>query len=339
MKLSRLSMQNENLGEHIAQHYLSFHRFLAEFGINAYKINPLPADCSARRYYRIVSELGSHILMDSSKDHSLGAFIYIASVLRKNGLRPPAILKTDLKKGYLLIEDFGNAVLTKYLLAQPELEMPCYELCTEALIKLTKIETTDLQITHYNAELLNDEVRLFSEWYLKYNIPPISYPSAQDELELIFNSLYETLNNLPQVLTLRDFMADNLMIIENATGIDKLGILDFQSAVLGNCAYDLLSLLEDARRDVPPLVVQKCKKLFCSELGLNAKAFEDSYTLLSLQRNLKIIGIFHRRNLKDQEPRYLDYLPRVWQFVKASLEKDIAAPLKNWFDKHGIFIK
>ncbi|MDF3047172.1 MAG: putative phosphotransferase [Candidatus Midichloriaceae bacterium] len=332
-------MQNEHLGEHVPQHYLSFHRFLAEFGINAYKITPLPADCSARRYYRIASELGSHILMDSSKDPSLGAFIYIASLLKRNGLRTPAILKTDLKKGYLLIEDFGNAVLTKYLISQPELEMPCYELCTKALIKLAKIETCDLQIPPYDPKRLNEGVRVFSEWYLQHNIDSASYPSARDELELIFTSLYKILHNLPKVLSLRDFMADNLMIIENAAGLEKLGILDFQDAVLVNCTYDLLSLLEDARRDVSPTVVQKCKQLFCSELGLNAQEFEDSYTLLSLQRNLRIIGTFHRRNIRDNEPRYLDYLPRVWQFVKASLEKDIAAPFKNWFDKHGISIK
>lgn len=332
-------MQNENLGEQASHKYLSFHRFLADFGIESYKLNPLPADCSARRYYRVISDLGTHILMDSSEDPSIRSFLYIASVLENAGLRPPKIFKSDLKTGYLLIEDFGNKLLTQGLVENPEHEASYYELCTHALTKIAKLETAKLQIPIYCPNLLNEELRVFSDWYVKYNTEPVIYPSARDELESTFNGLYGQLTKLPQVLTLRDFMADNLMILDGNIGFERLGILDFQSAVLGNCVYDLVSLLEDARRDVSPNVVAKCKAAFCVDMDLDLKTFEDSYTILGLQRNLKIVGIFHRRHINDGEPRYLDYLPRVWQFIKAGLEKDVARPLKHWFDKHGVFIK
>lgn len=339
MKLSQLSMQNENLGEQVSHKYLSFHRFLAEFGIDSYKLNPLPADCSARRYYRVISELGNHILMDSSEDPSIGSFLYVASVLEAAGLRPPKIFKSDLKTGYLLIEDFGNTLLTQGLIVNPAQESSYYELCTHVLTKLATLETNQLQLPNYCHNMLNEELRIFSDWYVKYNTEPVVYPSARDELELIFNGLYSQLAALPQVLTLRDFMADNLMILEDNIGFERLGLLDFQSAVIGNCTYDLVSLLEDARRDVSPSVIAKCKAAFCINMNLDPKTFEDSYTILSLQRNLKIIGIFHRRHIKDGEAKYLDNLPRVWQFIKFALEKDIARPLKHWFDKHGVFIK
>ncbi len=339
MKLSQLSMQNEELGELGTHKYLSFHRFLAEFGIDSYKLNPIQADCSARRYYRVVSDQGTHILMDSSKDRSIGSFLYIASVLKKNGLRSPEILKSNLNTGYLLTEDFGSTQLTQNLISNPHHESPLYELCTEALIKLSEIETANLQVLPYSHKLLNKELHLFSEWYLKYNVEPVVYPSVRDELGLVFDKLYSHLPKLPQVLTLRDFMADNLMVLDHSHSLESLGILDFQDAVVGNCAYDLVSLLEDARRDVSQSVVDNCKASFCKTLKLNLKDFNDSYTILGLQRNLKIIGIFHRRHIRDAEPKYLDYLPRVWQFIKTGLEQDIARPLKTWFDKHGVFIK
>ncbi len=332
-------MQSEDLGERGSHKYLSFHRFLSSFGIESYKLNPLPADCSLRRYYRVTSDLGNHILMDSSEDPSIGSFVYIASILEDVGLRPPKIFKSDLKSGYLLIEDFGNTLLSQGLAAAPQHESSYYELCVHALTKVANLETTSFQVPKYCPSTLNSELDMFSNWYVKYNVNPDIYESARQELEEIFNALYEHLAELPHVLTLRDFMADNLMMLEGKLGFASLGILDFQSAVIGNCTYDLVSLLEDARRDVSPDVVAKCKASFCANMKLDPKAFDDSYTILGLQRNLKIIGIFHKRHIKDSESRYLDYLPRVWQFIEAGLEKDIAYPLKQWFDKHGLFIK
>jgi aminoglycoside/choline kinase family phosphotransferase len=332
-------MQNKELAEKDTHKYLSFHRFLDDYGIDSYKMSPLQADCSNRRYYRVVSDQGTHILMDSSRDASIGSFLYIGSVLRDNGLRAPEIFKYDPSAGYLLTEDFGNTQLTQSLIVNPENELLLYELCTKALIKLSEVKTADLRIPQYSHKLLNKELHIFNDWYVKYNIEPMLYQSAYDELESIFNELYHQLTKLPQVLILRDFMADNLMVLDSSSNLENLGIIDFQDAVIGNCAYDLVSLLEDARRDVSPAVASTCKDYFCKTLDLNIKDFDDSYTILGLHRNLKIIGIFNRRSIRDSEHRYLEYMPRVWKFIRAALETGVARPLKNWFDKYGVPIK
>lgn len=332
-------MLSENHFDYTSKKYLSYHHFLTSFGIDLYKIDPLKSDCSTRRYYRIFSDLGSHILMDSSEDPSITAFISMGNILKKYNLKSPQIFATDLQAGYLLIEDFGNYSLTKYLQSNLAEEEKLYRSCTKVLIEIAQASAPDHQIPNYDIKLLNNELEVFCHWYLKQRVDPKTFTKAHVELIEIFGNLFKSLSLLPQVLTLRDFMADNIMVIENEVGLNKIGLIDFQDAAIGACVYDLVSLLEDARRDVSSRVTEKCKSMFRKSLKLPPDHFESGYAILGLQRNLKIVGIFHRMNLRDNKPSYLGYLPRVWKHILNALSNDIAHPLKQWFCKYDVYNK
>lgn len=337
MKSSLSFLQNNELYDINTQKFLMIHRFLEESGRTNFKLDIIPADCSKRQYYRVFTASDSYILMDATEDlKSIPPFVKVCDNLIGVGVRAPEIYHADLQLGMLLLEDFGDLSLTKALRKSPEMEMEYYMECIE-ILKTLYNTTHDFNIPEYDDALLDNELMVFVDWYLQHNVDSSKFHHARDELFNIFHKLYRELGDLNSAPCLRDFMADNIFVTEgNALG--RIGVIDFQDAVTGSPAYDLVSLLEDARRDVSEDVVSYCKAMYRSDLGLNENHFEKSYAILSLQRNLKIVGIFHRRNLRDGEPRYLDYLPRVWDFIRVSLKEDVAAPLATWFEKYGVVI-
>lgn len=335
MKSSLSLAQNKEIYEVETYKYLMIHRFLEDAGKTQYRLERIPNDCSKRVYYRVFTTSTSYILMDSTEDlQSVQPFAKVCVSLLNIGINAPEVYHADLDSGLMLLEDFGQTSLTKALIKNPELEMPHYIECIEILKKLYNTHS-NFNISDYTQELLDSELNVFVEWYLKYNVSNSKFIEARDELFNIFHKLYRELVGFNSVPCLRDFMADNIFVTHgNPKGM--LGVIDFQDAVLGSPAYDLVSLLEDARRDVNPDVVSFCKAMYRSALGLDEELFQKHYTILSLQRNLKIVGIFHRRNLRDGEPRYLDYLPRVWKFIFASMSEDIGLPISKWFEKYAV---
>lgn len=335
MKSSLLLAQNKEMYEVETSKYLMIHRFLEDAGKTQYRLELLPNDCSKRVYYRVFTASTSYILMDSTEDlQSVQPFAKVCISLLNIGINAPEVYHADLDYGLMLMEDFGQLSLTKALVKNPEMEMQYYIECVEILKKLYNTHN-NFYAPDYTAELLDTELNVFVEWYLKHNVNPSKFIEARDELFNIFHKLYRELVGFNLIPCLRDFMADNTFVTPgNPKG--NLGVIDFQDAVLGSPAYDLVSLLEDARRDVNPDVVSFCKAMYRSALGLDEALFHKHYTILSLQRNLKIVGIFHRRNLRDGEPRYLDYLPRVWKFIFASMLEDVASPISKWFEKYAV---
>lgn len=312
--------------------------FLNEVGLRNYKLEAIEGDASKRKYYRILTLKESFILMDSSlAKENIEPFIKIASFLKNQNLSAPLILSSDLENSLLLLEDFGNNSFTKFLSNYPSQEEELYKLAVDTLITLYHANI-DLELPKHNDSELNLELEhTFVQWYLRYKLSSSVYKKAVIELFTILSKLYNHLSSLRPVVVLKDYMADNLMFIKDRKGIQKVGLLDFQDAVIGSPAYDIASLLEDARREVSDYIANMSIKRFVSQIeSISHQEFNNAYAVNSIQKNLRIIGVFHRLHLRDKKPKYLNFLPRMWKYVNRNLEYPQLSELKNWFRKYGI---
>lgn len=312
--------------------------FLTEIcSFENFEITPIKGDASPRSYYRIFNDGKSYILMDSELEQSsFIPFINIDKIILENKLSAPRIIFKDEKDYLLLLEDFGQLSVTKYLLLNPNEERRIYDLITDNLIQMVNFKG-DLKLPEYNDSLLFKELGVFTEWFLKNKCNDSLFKIAEEELFEEFSKLFSHLKRQKSVFCHRDFMADNLMFIEDKEGIESIGIIDFQDAVLGCPAYDLVSLLEDARRNISPDIAKDCKSKFVSNcFSQDSELFNLNYSILSLQRNLKIVGVFHRLNSRDGKKHYLNYLPRVWGYINDQLKNPLMYPILNWFERYEI---
>jgi hypothetical protein len=298
--------------------------FLTKNNITNFSIKKIAGDASFRSYYRIFFSDKTLILMFAPPNfEDTKPFVKIAEILIKNKLNSPKILAIDEDKGFILLSDFGDETYTKKLvnLSDQDLtktEFEIYQKAIDAIIEVQKIKDLSA-IPIYNNAVLFREVMLFVDWYLKMKNIFLTFEEVRIFKKLFFE-LFDQLNKNNKVLVLRDFHADNLMILPD----NSVGLLDFQDALIGSDAYDLVSLIEDARRDIDEKNREKLiqyfidKNLSNSDSGSNfdADLFIKDYSILSLQRNLKILGIFARLAIRDKKTSYLNYLPRVANFVE-----------------------
>ncbi len=320
--------------------YDVIHEFIINAGFEQFRIESIPGDASKRLYYRVYTLTKSLILMDASADiGSMQPFLNVDNLLLTTGIRAPIVIASDVSKGLLLLEDLGGWSFTRYLVKSPEKEMELYTSAVDVLLRFHSIGDS-LQLPKQSVFILKQGIETFLDWYVKNKISVAIYKQVSDELYEIFDRLFPLLSNIRHGFVHGDFMADNLLVIEGLKGVEQVGVIDFQDAVLGSPAYDLVSLLEDARRDVDSDVVMKMKNRFISNIPeLNKQNFENSYAILSAQRNLRIIGVFNRLNIRDGKPKYLGYLPRVWGYVMETLEHPLMFELKKWFIKYDLFEK
>lgn len=300
--------------------------FLAAAGWEGAEIRPLAGDASFRRYFRIVENARSAILMDSppEKGEDPRPFISVARWLCDNGFAAPKILHEDLDHGLVLLEDFGDARMRETVDAAPESELRLYESAVDLLIRLRDFPAAD-DIGPYSASQYHREVQLLTDWYcpaLGLKVDTEGYRAAWDAV------LATVLEGHTPVTVLRDYHAENIMLIE---GTDALGLLDFQDALSGHPAYDLVSLLQDARRDVPvhleTAMLDRYKRLTGA-----GDAFDVAYHVLGAQRNAKIVGIFTRLWQRDGKPRYAGLCPRVWTYLERDLKHPALKPVADWFE-------
>ena len=293
--------------------------FLQQNNLGNYRIEKIAGDASFRHYFRASGNGQSFIIMDAPPENEdVQPFCKIAEFLLKNNFAAPRIFAKDYQNGFLLLEDFGDDSYRKVLEKTPAKEMRLYTEAVDLLIDLSKVHPPqDLPI--YNHELLLKEVMLFVDWYLP-NVAkkPLSTSQTQ-EFKNIWLDIFSKLSP-PNMVVLRDYHADNLMFLEKNIGTRNVGLLDFQDAVIGVGAYDLVSLLEDARRDVDPNLQEKMLQHYLNKSNCDAKQFLLDYQILSLQRNIKIIGIFSRLAFRDHKQNYLSFLPRVFGYVNSRLE-------------------
>jgi len=297
--------------------------FLASAGWAGADILPVAGDASFRRYFRVVEGDRSAILMDAPPPHEdPRPFLAVARWLTDHGFAAPAILHEDLTQGLVLLEDFGDVRLRETVDAEPARELGLYGAAVDLLVRLhdapAGVEAP------YDLAVYQREAALFVEWYcpaVGLEVDAAGYRDAWDAV------LAPLLDGHRPVTVLRDYHAENLMLIEGGEG---LGLLDFQDALAGHPAYDLVSLLQDARRDVPEATEAAMLARYRDATGAG-EAFDIAYHVLGAQRNAKILGIFTRLWKRDGKPRYPALCPRVWAYLERDLAHPALKPVADWF--------
>lgn len=279
----------------------------------------IAGDASNRRYERLTQADGTTlILMDAPPDkgEDVRPFIQIAEFLTKQGFSAPQIYDRDSEKGFLLIEDLGNGLFARVLQNDTWREAELYEAATDVLGKL--VETTPPPLKRYDAPQMAEMAALAFEWYAA-GISGASHHKEQNEFHHMIELLLEPLDAHAGVLIQRDYHAENMLWLPDRKGIARVGLIDFQDAMLGHPAYDVVSFLQDARRDVSKETEQRMKQRFCDISGTDRPSFDADYALLGVQRNLRILGVFARLCIRDGKAHYVDLIPRVWGHIETNL--------------------
>jgi aminoglycoside/choline kinase family phosphotransferase len=302
--------------------------FLAASGWAGARIVPLAGDASFRRYFRVSNGERSAVLMDAPPPHeNPRPFIAVAEWLGERGLTAPEILARDLDKGLLLLGDFGSARLRETLDDDPGRERELYALATDLLIDLHQHEPMPGLPSHGLDQWL-DELNLFLDWYC----PAVGAEVDRAGYERAWRQVLEPVagDGLGPVTVLRDYHAENIMLVEGREGVAHLGLLDFQDALAGHPAYDLASVLEDARRDVPPSIERAMIDRYIARTGHGA-AFERAYWALAAQRNTRILGVFTRLWKRDDKSAYRRFQPRMWGLLERDLAQSGLEAVRAWF--------
>jgi len=305
------------------------HEFLAGCGWAGAEVLPLAGDASFRRYFRVVHGERRAVLMDAPPPHEdPRPFIAVAEWLTGSGLSAPKILARDLDRGLLLLDDFGDWRLREHVDENPERELELYERATDVLIHLHQHAPMAGLRAHGLDEWL-EELNLFTEWYC----PAIGIDVNDDGYREAWTKVLAPVadDRLGPVTVLRDYHAENIMLVEGREGVSHFGLLDFQDALSGHPAYDLASVLEDARRDVPPQIEREMIDRYVAATG-HGEMFERAYWALAAQRNTRILGVFTRLWKRDNKPHYRRFQPRMWGLLERDLKQPHLKPVRDWFD-------
>ncbi len=322
----------------------------------------MPGDASTRSYARLYRGNVSTILMNAprrpdgpatydGKSYSAAVhlaedvkpFVALAGGLRDRGFSAPAIHHADLDSGFLITEDFGAALFVEGAPPAPIAER--YQVATDMLAELHGeplpeilpiAPQIDYRVPVFDTDALLIEIGLMLEWYL-----PDRGVTPNDNLRadfvIMWRKILDKAADAPRTWVLRDFHSPNLIWLEHREDTRKIGILDFQDAVLGPAAYDLVSLLQDARVDVPEdielaMLTRYVRARKTADPAFDAAAFAETYAVMSAQRNTRLLGTFARLNRRDGKPQYLAHQPRVWRYLSRSLAHPYLASLRSWYE-------
>ena len=325
-----MSTAPENHREILIQSFLKHH------GWDQAQRGRLAGDASFRKYDWLKDHRPRAVLMDAPPpQEDVRPFVRIAKHLHGLGFSVPAILAEDETNGLLLLEDLGDDTYTR-LLARGHDERALYTLAIDALIALHKAPNAVAPgVIEYGMPRLLEEVGRLYSWYLPMiGAEPLSAEALSD-YENIWRNILPQAWKAPTSLILFDYHVDNLLLVPGRDGIKACGILDFQDAVSGPVTYDLMSLLEDARRDINPALVADMKHRYLSAFPtLRAEDFETSWAVMAAQRHMRVIGTFARLKLRDNKPHYLVHMPRLWRYMDACLAHPALGELQAWMDRY-----
>ena len=342
--------------------------FLKTAGWGTAKSVALAGDASTRSYERLSQNGQSAVLMiappgaeakdcppeaSTAERRSLGynamarlagpnlnAFVAIAKKLNGAGLSAPEVFAADPVTGFALIEDLGDDLFVRAVTSHDEEAL--YRAAIDALLKLRTQspkppKSADYTMLDYDETALEAEVELLTEWYWPFKNGNDISDDVGEEYQSIWRDLLSEISP-PHSYVLRDYHAENLLWLPQRQSVKRVGIIDFQDALFGAAAYDLVSLVEDARRDVAPELAAALKTYYETQAGRSGEfdvaGFDRDFAILAAQRNAKILGIFARLINRDKKPRYKDFIPRVEAHFRRDLERPVMAPLKNFFAKH-----
>lgn len=312
---------------HLRQEFVNKHQW------GGAELLPLFSDASFRQYFRLVDGGKVAMLMDAPPEHeSAESFLNVTEHLQQLGLRVPQIFSHDTENGFIILEDLGNATFTT-LLNEGQQALPLYKKAINVLAKLhSSADAININVGNYDFERLINEACLFTEWYLPaVNGKPIDRQRQANYVNA-WQAIYDKLPHIEPTLVLRDYHLDNLMLVD-----ERCALLDYQDAVIGSPAYDVVSLLEDARRDVDAnLYRQTLACYFEQHPKINRQAFNHHCLVWGAQRHCKVAGIFMRLWLRDNKPHYLDHLTRVIGLLRNKLDNPTLGPLSEWFDQNEV---
>ncbi len=309
--------------------------FIDSAGWGEAAIVPLPGDASFRRYFRLRSSAGdTAMLMHAPPPHEdPQPFISVAQWLLASAMRAPRILAQNPREGWVLVEDFGDDRMRDWLDQHPEDELAAYEVAIDTLLELHQHPPGPF--SPYDIATYQREAALLTEWYCpaqSLKVDEGGFEAAWDE---VLSPMIARQND--PVTVLRDYHAENIMLLgkplQGAAPHQSQGLIDFQDALVGHRAYDLVSLLQDARRDVSPELEEAMLARYI-ERARPGEDFRADYARLGAQRNAKIVGIFTRLYLRDHKPKYLALIPRVWAAMERDLEHPALDPVAKWFAAH-----
>jgi aminoglycoside/choline kinase family phosphotransferase len=320
----------------------------------------MAGDASTRSYARLIRDDGIVILMNSpqrpdgaaiynGKSYSavvhlaenIRPFVAIDEGLRAAGISAPAILHCDLDHGFLISEDFGSEGVIEGDPPRPITER--YEAATDVLAvlhgkALPETLTLDGQtyaIPAWDTDALLIEIGLMPEWYLPDRNAPLS-DEKRAEFFAMWRELLKKPLAAPKTWIIRDYHSPNLIWLANRTGMARVGVIDFQDTVLGPRSYDVVSLLQDARIDVPEtieltLLSRYIKARRAEDASFDPAGFAELYAIMSAQRNTRLLGTFARLNRRDGKPHYLRHQPRIWTYLQRSLAHPSLEHLRDWY--------
>ncbi|WP_374764105.1 aminoglycoside phosphotransferase family protein [Yunchengibacter salinarum] len=299
----------------------------------------LKADASFRWYERLTDGPRRALMMHApAPRENLPAYLLVRRHLERLGLRVPRLLAADEDAGLALIEDFGDDTFTRLLDARRVDGAALYDLAVDVLIHLARASAaTDIDLPAYHMDALLDEVALLPDWYVTHGLGRAVSPALRRRYLDAWRAALASVADRREALVLRDYHVDNLMIPHGVTlaapagrDVSACGLLDFQDARLGVAAYDLVSLVEDARRDVPDDVKERAIRRYLDALpGVDGAALRADMALLGAQRHAKVAGIFTRLSARDGKHHYLAHLPRVLRLLAAALDDPALAEVRG----------
>ena len=295
--------------------------FLDKNNLAKARYRQMTGDASARKYARIVASDKSYILMDAPPPQNVESFLRVAELLAHMKLSVPSILDADKEKGLLLLEDFGDMTFTAALSKGSD-EAELYSLATDTLVELHRRlpQSVFKNLPVHDETRAIQEVGLLLEWYWPVIFQSPVSPIIREEYEEAWRKVLPSCLLTPPSMALFDFHVDNLMVVPNRPSIEACGLLDFQDAVIAPMGFDLASLLEDVRRDVPgSLKEQMIRRYLNAFPDINDKNFHRTYCIMAAQRNVRIVGTFARLLIRDNKPSYQLFMPRVWRLVEEAL--------------------
>lgn len=295
--------------------------FLTREGVADAELVPFVADASARRYYRLAGA-GILLMEDPQDPVGFSAYLRLSEHLRARGLSAPAVHAADVPQGLALVEDFGDQTYARCLKSGQD-EVALYRLAIEALLHLHR-DPQGAQVAQptYDLDTHLQELTIFSDWFAPAVCPGLDVERFNARFLSLWADALSDVADRAETLVLRDFHIDNLMLLSDRKGVTRCGLLDFQDGILGPCEYDLVSLLQDARRDLAEGLEEEMLQLYIAgapdELG-GAAVIRQRYHLLGAQRHARILGVFVRLCQRDHKPRYLSFVPRVLRQFRTAL--------------------
>ncbi len=308
-------------------------------------LKKLKGDASTRKFFRKRYSDSSSIVIFAKKNKFKNLLVYdaISKILNKNKILAPKLYQENYKNNYIEVEDFGNETIFKILKRSKKKKFLHFQNIIKLLNQLQSIKNKKIRnfknkyyrIPEYKNEILIQEANLFCEWYVKKNLSKNKRQNFNKKFKKIIKILSSCLKMKNDIFVHRDFHVSNLMLVNN-----NIGVIDSQDALIGNRSYDLASLVDDVRLKTSKNLKKKIFNFYIdSQKKLDKKKIKNDFEILSILRNLKIIGIFTRLAIRDKKENYLKLIPYAWDLISLRINQneiflDLKKLLKDNFKKN-----